>query len=389
MPRSPMLPNAPSRSSRRRVPVAQVGLLGLLVFAAGSVTANGQDPPSPLDDEGRVVRFERDIAPILRERCLECHGPDDAKNDFRVDDSYSMLAYIEPGELEFSMLYTDYLTTEDVDLMMPPASHGGPLSAAELALIRTWIDEGADWPDDFEFPPMHDEVEEIPEPAEPAMAPQSLAERIYAFQGFLHPATIHFPIALLTVGALFVVLGVKWPTVGMQIPLACLLLGAVSAITATVMGWSFASMQGYGGWTKVDFDSEIFWHRWGGVVVTVVSTLLAIVALVAVRRGSPGLHRFWKVGLLVVAVMVGLVGHQGGELTYGQDFYPKAFRILFGEPDPSANQAEAEGDGESQDAEEPQDDESSGDDADTPDNDTPDNDTPDTDTPTEAPETED
>ena len=357
MPRSPMLPNAPSRSPRRRVPV---GLFGLLVFAVIPVTANGQDPRSPLDDEGRVVRFDRDIAPILRERCLECHGPDDAKNDFRVDDPDSMLAYIEPESLEFSMLYTEYLTTDDEDLMMPPASHGGPLSAAELALIRTWIDEGADWPDDFEFPPTHGDVEEIPEPAEPSMAPQTLADRIYAFQGFLHPATIHFPIALLSVGALFVVLGVKWPTVGMQIPLACLLLGAVSAITATVMGWSFASIQGYGGWTKVDFDSEIFWHRWGGVVVTVVSTLLAIVALVAVRRGSPGLHRFWKVGLLVVAGMVGLVGHQGGELTYGQDFYPKAFRILFGEPEPSATQAEAEGDGESQDANEPAEGESGG-----------------------------
>lgn len=336
MPRSPLLPHAPSRSSRRRVPV------GLLVLAVIPIAANGQERRTPLDDEGRVVRFDRDIAPILRERCLECHGPDDAKNDFRVDDADSMLAYVEPGELEFSMLYTEYLTTDDEDLMMPPASHGGPLSAAELALIRTWIDEGAEWPDDFEFPPVHGDVAEVPEPAESATAPRTLAERIYTFQGFLHPATIHFPIALLSVGALFVVLGVKWPTVGTQIPLACLLLGAVSAITATVMGWSFASLQGYGGWTKVDFDSEIFWHRWGGVVVTVVSTLLAIVALVAVRRGSTGLQRFWKVGLLVVAAMVGLVGHQGGELTYGQDFYPKAFRILLDQPDPSATQTEAE-----------------------------------------------
>ena len=46
-----------------------------------------------------------------------------------------------------------------------------------------------------------------------------------------------------------------------------------------------------------------------------------------------GLKRVWKIGLLVVAGMVGAVGHQGGELSYGADFYPRAFRILLGTPE--------------------------------------------------------
>jgi hypothetical protein len=44
--------------------------------------------------------------------------------------------------------------------------------------------------------------------------------------------------------------------------------------------------------------------------------------------------------------MVGAVGHQGGELSYGHDFYPKAFRILFGtsedQPENAADVATAE-----------------------------------------------
>jgi hypothetical protein len=158
-------------------------------------------------------------------------------------------------------------------------------------------------------------------------------ERIWAFQGFLHPATVHFPIALLLFGALFVVLGWKWPTVGTQIPLACLLLGAPTALAATLMGWSFATQQGYGGWATIDFDSEVFWHRWSGVIVSVLSVLFALVALVSLSKQKSKLNVIWKGGLLVLALMIGMVGHQGGELSYGHDFYPKAFRILLGTSD--------------------------------------------------------
>ncbi len=288
---------------------------------------------APLDEEGRLVRFDRDVAPILRERCLECHGPDDAKNDFRVDDVDSLMQYIEPEDLESSTVYIDYLVTDDEDLLMPPASHGGPLTPSELALIRVWIDEGAVWPEGFEL--VADSAgAEAAQPIEPPEAPQTLSERIWAFQGFLHPATVHFPIAFFLLGGLFVVLGWKWPSVGTQIPLACLLLGALSAIAATLMGWSFAPEQGYGvGWNPWDWGREVDVHRWSGVIVTVLSVVIAIVALVALWKDSDRLTTYWKIGLLVLAGAVGAVGHQGGEMSYGADFYPKAFRILLGTGD--------------------------------------------------------
>ncbi|MFG0289038.1 MAG: c-type cytochrome domain-containing protein [Rhodopirellula sp. JB044] len=281
----------------------------------------------PVDEEGRVVNFQRDIAPIFREHCLECHGPDDAKNDFRIDDPDLVFDYVEAEDASSSSMYVDYMTTDDDDMLMPPRGHGGPLSAAELALVRLWIDEGAHWPEDAM---LDGSGAPLPETEELSVEDMGLVARVWSFQGFLHPATVHFPIALLLVGALFVVLGWKWPAIGTQIPLACLLIGAASSIAATMMGWSFSVEKGYGSWNRFDFDAEIFWHRWSAVVVTVSATVLSVIALMSQRNSSPKLTATWKIGLLLVAGLVGAVGHQGGELTYGKAFYPKAFSILLG-----------------------------------------------------------
>ena len=314
------------------------------VLLAGAPAVAGDAPLSPLDEDGKLVQFQRDIAPILRNHCLECHGPEEAKNGFRVDDRETFLFYVEPGDGEFSTVFLDYLAASDETMLMPPPSHGGPLSPDELALIRVWIDEGAEWPEDAKV---------VPEPTEAAIEkvaasnaapaserlPATLIQRVWSFQGFLHPATVHFPIALLLIGGLFVVLGVKWPAIGTQVPLACLLIGAATAIASTTMGWSFAVERGYGGWTKVDLDSEIFWHRWSGLVVTVLSSFLAVVAVVSVARRKTWLTPVWKGGLVLVAMLVGLVGHQGGEMTYGPDHYPKAFRVLLGQTEQPAEPA--------------------------------------------------
>lgn len=285
---------------------------------------------SVLDDDGRLVRFERDIAPILRDKCLECHGPEQAKNDFRVDELDSFLEYIEPEDASSSTLYMDYLVCSDEDMLMPPASKGGPLSTSELALIKTWIDEGALWPDGYTM--VADEQAaalDTPEPDQAAEPATGLVDRLWAFQGYLHPAAVHFPIALLTIGGLFVILGWKWPAIGTQVPLACLWIGAPAALGTTLMGWSFAVEKGYGGWESLDTTKEVFWHRWSAVVITVLAMATACIALVAVRSGREHLTKFWKTGLLVSALLVGLVGHQGGELTYGETFYQQAFEHLF------------------------------------------------------------
>jgi len=288
---------------------------------------NDEAKSSPKSGSG-LVDFQRDVAPLLAKRCLECHGPKQAKNDFRVDDSEILMGYIEAGDSGNSSLVTDYLITADPDSLMPPASHGGPLPTADIALLKLWIDEGAVWPSGATVVAASEAGQSKPVPAANKVMPSSLAARLWAFQGFFHPATVHFPIALLLLGALAAV-GSYLPGWTSAEPIAkfCLFFGAIFAVVACFMGWSFATERGYGNWTAT--DGEIFWHRWSGIILAIFSVVLMLLSWKSNRSGNT--KHIWKLGMLLAAVIVGLVGHQGGELTYGKAMYDRAFEYLLGE----------------------------------------------------------
>ncbi len=295
-------------------------LLPLLALVTSRGSAEG-----PFNEQGKLVDFQKHIAPIFVERCLECHGPKEAKNDFRIDDRDTVLGYLSPAKLEDSSLWTDSLVTHDDEMLMPPTSKGGPLSAAELALIKIWIEEGADWPEGATVV-----AAGVAAPVETTKPKEELSfvGRLWAFQGYFHPAAVHFPVALLCVGALFVVGGWVRPALRNDVAYYCLLLGAVSAVFASAMGWSFAFEQGYGGWTRTD-NGNLMRHRWFGVGTSALSVIIAIMAIKA--RKSPGstLDKSWKIGLIATAMLVSIVGHQGGELTY-EGLYENAFQRLTG-----------------------------------------------------------
>ena len=300
-------------------------MLLLLIVATSTFAQN-----KPLDDEGRVVDFARDIAPILREKCLECHGPEDAKNDFRVDDPEIMGDYIDAGDAESSSLFAEYIAASGDDFedyLMPPTSKGGPLPAHEIALIKLWLDEGAEWPEGVAI---SREVASEEVPTENASeVERGFASRAWIFQGYFHPATVHFPVALFLFGGIFVVLGYKWPELAHPIPIACLIGGALSSIGATVMGVAFAEVKGYGSVFKgLEFTSSR--HGMAGILVTVLAVVFALIAVRAELKKDEKLRKVWRAGLLLCAMLVGLVGHIGGELTYGEEFYDKAFQELIG-----------------------------------------------------------
>mgnify|MGYP001182391464 CR=1 FL=1 len=96
----------------------------------------------------QTVDFHRDVQPIFKAHCLECHGPDVHMNNFRLDRRRDALrggtvAVIAPGNSVASRLYLR-LTGTTVGRQMPL---NGSLTAAELATIKAWIDQGATWPD--------------------------------------------------------------------------------------------------------------------------------------------------------------------------------------------------------------------------------------------------
>lgn len=90
------------------------------------------------------------VQPILKEKCFSCHNPDKAKGQLVMTDTASMLAGGESGKALVagksgeSLLVERLLLDIDHKHRMPPK--GKPqLSETEIALIRAWIDGGADF----------------------------------------------------------------------------------------------------------------------------------------------------------------------------------------------------------------------------------------------------
>jgi hypothetical protein len=97
-------------------------------------------------EETQPVDFSRQIRPLLSNSCFACHGPDrnGQDNDLRLDVRDEALeSAIVPGDSESSELLAR-LVSDDPDLQMPPPGVNTPrLSAEEIALVRRWVDEGA------------------------------------------------------------------------------------------------------------------------------------------------------------------------------------------------------------------------------------------------------
>ena len=97
------------------------------------------------------VDFNRDIRPILSEKCLLCHGPDPGglEAGLRLDIRETALSVLEtdliavvPGSPEQSELIAR-ISSADEDIRMPPSEHGQALSAEEIEVLTRWIKEGA------------------------------------------------------------------------------------------------------------------------------------------------------------------------------------------------------------------------------------------------------
>ena len=93
------------------------------------------------------IEFNRDVRPILSDRCFTCHGPDPAnrKTALRFDTEAGARSAIVPGDPEKSELVRR-IASLDTARRMPPAYMGhDQLSSREIAAIREWIRLGAKW----------------------------------------------------------------------------------------------------------------------------------------------------------------------------------------------------------------------------------------------------
>jgi hypothetical protein len=118
----------------------------------------------------QTIEFNRDIRPILSDKCFTCHGPDkshrvtafhfDVEESAKQDLGNGHFA-VFPGDLAKSALI-QRVTAQDERRRMPPIASGRKLSEREIALLKEWIEQGAKWEKHWSFvPPKRPDVPQV------------------------------------------------------------------------------------------------------------------------------------------------------------------------------------------------------------------------------------
>ena len=281
-----------------------LSLLGAL--AVSPVCFAAKPAPRDLGAEAKAV---------FQAKCVQCHGPDvrKPKGKFGYVLDLKRLAgdpdKVVPGKPEESKLWQLVRDEE----MPPEDARAGPLTKEQQEVIHAWIAAGA--------PPASTEPGSPSQAAPPAdeaagnVPAPPMARHLLGWLGKFHVVVVHLPIGLLLAamaGELwFAGRRVREPASSVRF---CVLLGAVSAIVATVLGWLHAA-SGHG----MSSPLILAWHRWLGTTTSVGAIGLAVLSEIDSRRG---VRSWWfRLLLLLAALLVAVTGHLGGILVHGEDFF--------------------------------------------------------------------
>ena len=144
-----------NRFGKSRWLVAPLGLLATTLIVSAQTS-----PPAPASDVASVsgtVEFDRDVRPILSDKCYICHGPSKQLAGLRFDredvakqalrDNKTAIVAGDPAHSEM----VRRISLPTAAGRMPQG--GDPLSAREVAIIERWIEQGAKWQPHWSFVP--------------------------------------------------------------------------------------------------------------------------------------------------------------------------------------------------------------------------------------------
>ncbi len=151
------------------------------------------------------VSFRRDIAPLLLDNCLACHGPKKAEGSYRVDSFERLMKPGDSGAATFTARSVDEsetfrrLIAEDEGERMP--LEGDPLKPEQIALFRQWIEQGAEYDAQDPKAPLAAIVPPPTHPDPPQAYPHTLPVTALAFRpdgtqlvaGGYHELTVWHP----------------------------------------------------------------------------------------------------------------------------------------------------------------------------------------------------
>jgi hypothetical protein len=135
-----------------------LGIFLLLATSGATQDAGRRASSGPLPQN---IQFNRDIRPILSDRCFACHGPDEKRRTTAFHFDMEESAKQDLGQGRFAIVPGDpaksaliqRITAPDERRRMPPASTGPRLSERETALLKEWIQQGAKWEKHWSFVP--------------------------------------------------------------------------------------------------------------------------------------------------------------------------------------------------------------------------------------------
>ncbi len=117
-------------------------LIAVFAVSCCAAPASAQEP----------VDFARDIRPILSNHCFKCHGPAKQEAGMRLDDREQALRRqrLVPGNPQQSKVL-QRIRSDDPDERMPPPDAGEKLTAAQIAALTKWIEQGAEYAPHWAF----------------------------------------------------------------------------------------------------------------------------------------------------------------------------------------------------------------------------------------------
>jgi uncharacterized membrane protein/cytochrome c5 len=151
---------------------------------------------------------------------------------------------------------------------------------------------------------------------EPAVQSGRFFEKLIPWLGRFHPASVHFPIALLMAAAAaeFLRLATGKPAFD-AISRFCIWFGTLTAVAAGVLGWFLARFR------LTDESSVMMTHRWLGTATVVCACLVLVLSELGRRPDRRRTRICLRVALLGVAVLVSVTGFLGGAVVFGLDHY--------------------------------------------------------------------
>jgi hypothetical protein len=132
-----------------------IGNLGVMAYSIGQLPSQQKSVPIPAK-----VDFNRDIRPILANKCLNCHGNDKGAvmAGLRLDNRTSATAKLKsgrfaivPGKPNASTLVQRVHAPTNSGIVMPPASSNKALTSEEKFLLKLWIQQGAEFKQHWAF----------------------------------------------------------------------------------------------------------------------------------------------------------------------------------------------------------------------------------------------